>query len=105
MQDQEGDKREADSMDDTNHDDEQEHTILQNERDKMEQLGWPSLYYEIQQNLSGSPNPRLTLKYTICPFPPIQQAIIQQQHHVVDNFSLRQYLHHSLMNTWSFLLY
>ena len=51
VQDQE-DKREAASMDATNHSDKQEHTILQRESDTMEQLGCPSLFYEIQQSLS-----------------------------------------------------
>ena len=51
------DKREAASMDATNHSDEEEHTILQRETDMMEQLACPSLFYEIQESLSGSPIP------------------------------------------------
>ena len=41
------DKREAASMDATNHSDEEEHTILHRETDMMEQLACPSLFYEI----------------------------------------------------------
>ena len=64
VEDHEEDQREAASMDATNHSDEQEPTILQREIDTIEQLGCPSLFYEIQQSLSGSPTPHLPIPST-----------------------------------------